>query len=94
MANQQNESLSYDELTRIIGSLYLETERRQKSLQEQAKTVIEELQNKVSALETEIELLKSSSENSTTEEIQLGILGNTEEEDSSNGAVQMRVSVK
>jgi len=94
MANQQNESLSYDELTRIIGSLYLETERRQKSLQEQAKTVIEELQNKVSALETEIELLKSSSENSTTEEIQLGILGNTEEEDSSNGAVQKRVSVK
>ena len=94
MANKQNESLSYDELTRIIGSLYLETERRQKSLQEQAKTVIEELQNKVSALETEIELLKSSSENSTTEEIQLGILGNTEEEDSSNGAVQKRVSVK
>ena len=94
MAKQQNESLSYDELTRIIGSLYLETERRQKSLQEQAKTVIEELQNKVSALETEIELLKSSSENSTTEEIQLGILGNTEEEDSSNGAVQKRVSVK
>ena len=94
MANQQNESLSYDELTRIIGSHYLETERRQKSLQEQAKTVIEELQNKVSALETEIELLKSSSENSTTEEIQLGILGNTEEEDSSNGAVQKRVSVK
>ena len=94
MANQQNESLSYDELTRIIGSLYLETERRQNSLQEQAKTVIEELQNKVSALETEIELLKSSSENSTTEEIQLGILGNSEEEDSSNGAVQKRVSVK
>ena len=87
MSNNQIESLSYEEITRIIGSLYMESERRQRSLQDQAKSVIEELKQKISALETENDLIKSSMTDLTTDQIHPDILGDTEEKETSNGTV-------
>ena len=92
MSNNQIESLSYEEITRIIGSLYLESERRQRSLQDQATAVIEELKQKISALETENDLIKSSVTDLTTDQIHPDILGDTEEKEASNGTVSEGLS--
>ncbi len=54
------ESLTYDEICRIIGALHLEFSHKQKSLESQAKVVIEQLQSKAESLESERSLLESS----------------------------------
>tara|TARA_A100001201_G_scaffold45544_1_gene46412 strand:- start:3113 stop:3532 length:420 start_codon:yes stop_codon:yes gene_type:complete len=92
MSNNQIESLSYEEITRIIGSLYLESERRQRSLQDQATAVIEELKQKISALETENDLIKSSMTDLATDQIHPDVLGDTEKKEASNGTVSEGLS--
>ena len=58
--NAGKESLTYDEICRIIGALHLEFAHKQRGLESQAKAVIDQLQSRAEALESEKSMLESS----------------------------------
>lgn len=86
----QEEPLKYDEISRLVGSLYIDTHHRMRIIGEQAKSLVQTLQNRINGLLEENSRLKEELQREKHEggiSTQFGVKNKTPE--NNNGSSEM-----